>query len=246
MPMEWTSFTLKEEVPKSLQSPCISIAVSPQDSHNEGDKFLQAAKLHIVQTRMASSCCGPRRGCHACRHGPLPHCAAVKQACSGRPPLGVGSLLQAAPASSLPPPRHEQRRVTHTFVMLDSRPHHGGDKFLQTAQLAGWRRGKGGHAGGAQQRCGQRSLLARGRGQHPPACSLVLGPQQVGRPAGAGPFRDGGALQPGQVCCLLGHSWGATVAGRHLLQALTQQALAAALRGDQRGCWRDRCSCTGL
>ena len=30
MPIEWTSFTLKEEVPKSLQSPCINTAASPQ------------------------------------------------------------------------------------------------------------------------------------------------------------------------------------------------------------------------
>ena len=30
MPMEWTSFTLNEEVPKSLQSPCIITAMSPQ------------------------------------------------------------------------------------------------------------------------------------------------------------------------------------------------------------------------
>ena len=47
MPMEWTSFTLNEEVPKSLQSPCIITAMSPQGART-CQLLLTCARLSCV------------------------------------------------------------------------------------------------------------------------------------------------------------------------------------------------------
>ena len=98
MPMEWTSFTLKEQVPKSLQSPCINTAPSPQGSPT-CQLLLTCARLVIRNLEQAGL---EPEVANSCR---LPNCKMSTPACSAAVMAhveAIGAHMEAAGMARCP------------------------------------------------------------------------------------------------------------------------------------------------